>query len=187
MPVPNLEWRFPTRLVTSGVVRKLWGSKDLERGNGLAASLLPVLALHVSPKSSNEIWTGFYRLPYLELAELAGIGHGSVGPAMKRLKRADLLDLRTRSRAGGRLTHFTKGRRKIVLYRLKAKILYPQKDEAYVTLKANLFQSGTWAGLPTAARPLYLVLRCLQESQVHHSSSEPRNCLGCLGGPSYMP
>jgi hypothetical protein len=167
VPVPNPEWRFPIRLVTSGVIAKLWESKGQERGNAIAASVLPVLALHVSPSSATNPWTGQYRLSYLDIAQMSGVGHGSVRNAMDRLKSAKLLKKWTRARVGGELGfRIPKGRRRIIFYRLKAKVLYPQIGEGWVKLPASLFQSGTWADLPPAGRPLYLVLLGLEDYPV---------------------
>jgi hypothetical protein len=183
VPVPYPEWRFPVRLVTSGVIRDLWKSKDLERGNASAASLLPVLALHVSPKSPSDDWTGVHRLSYLEFAGLSGIGHGSVGPAVKRLHSAKLLQRQIRARVGGKLVHFSaKWGKRMVFYRLNAKALYPQENEGYVALQATFFLSKTWADLPPAGRPLYLVLRGLEEypvtlSELAELSGLPRRTL----------
>ena len=179
MPVQNPEWRFPVRLVTSGVIRDLWKSKDLERGNASAVSVLPVLALHVSPQSTNDAWTGVYRLPYLEIAELSGVGHGSVGMATTRLRSAGLFQRRTLSRSGRRLFRSTKGQKKLVFYRLNAKELYPQHNEPYVSLPASLIVSKTWADLLPAGRVLYLVLRCLEGypaslSEIQELSGLPR-------------
>jgi hypothetical protein len=169
VPVPNPEWRFPIRLVTSGRLGELWGSKDLKRGNGVAIALLPILALHVTPEAG-KAWTGWYRLPYRDFAEPAGISHNSVAKAIARLQGADLFQKQTRARVGDRLTHVltTPGRngprkrRRIVLYRISAE-LYLKGDEPYVTLPASRFVGGTWADLGSGARVLYLVLQCLQE------------------------
>ena len=45
-------WRFPTRLVTAGLVAKLWREPGTTRGGGTVSSLLPVLALHTWPDQS---------------------------------------------------------------------------------------------------------------------------------------
>ena len=172
MTASNLEWHCPIRLVSSGVIGELWRSQDLERGNATAASVLPVLALHVRPESARTSWTGTYRLPYLKVAELSGVGHGSVGTAMERLKSAGLLRKWKRYRAGGELAYVdakkSKNTKWMVFYRLNAKV-YPQEGERGVTLPASLFLSRTWADLQSAGRPLYLVLLGLEDYPVTHS------------------
>lgn len=157
MPVPKPEWRFPVRLTTSGTLANLWRSKDQERGNGMAISLLPILALHVSPKDG-KAWTAWDRIPYREFGALAGISHNSVGGAIARLREAGLLQKRTRWVVADGLTYIgSKKAMRIVFYRLNAKEVYPLQDEPSTTLPARFFESGTWARLTPAARALYLV------------------------------
>jgi hypothetical protein len=143
-------WRFPTRLVTAGVLAKIW------RASGTVTSVLAVLGLHAwtTQLGAEAGWTGWTYLSRRRLATLAGLNKSSVGLAFQRLVDWQGMELDRRPRSkyeGGHKTY----------YRLAA-TFYPQQDEPYAVFPGHLVYGGTWALLPTAAvRHLYLVLSAL--------------------------
>jgi hypothetical protein len=146
-------WRFPTRLVTAGLLAELWREPGTRRGRGVVTSLLPVLALHTWPGQSGAEtgWTGLTYVSRRRLATLAGINKDSVTAASHRLRELNLMTLERRPRErheGGYKLY----------YRLSTR-LYPQADEPYAVVPGNLVYGGTWAMLPNAAfRHLYLTI-----------------------------
>jgi hypothetical protein len=145
--------RFPRRLVTNGLLAKLWREAGTRRGGGVVTSLLPVLALDTWPgqEGAEKEWTGPTHVPNQRLATLAGLSRDSVTAACRRLVERRLMTLKRRPRArheGGYKLY----------YRLSTK-LYPQAGEPYAAVPGNLIYGGVWSLLPSAAcRHLYLVI-----------------------------
>jgi hypothetical protein len=143
-------WRFPTRLVTAGVLAKIW------RASGTVPSLLPLLGLHAWPTQlgAEAGWTGWTYLSRRRLATLAGLNKSSVGLAFQQLVEWQGMELDRRPRSkyeGGHKTY----------YRLSA-TFYPREGEPYAVFPGLLAYNGSWSLLPTAAvRHLYLVLSAL--------------------------
>jgi hypothetical protein len=149
-------WRCPVRLVRDGLWAKLWRAGETRRGGGAVTSVLPVLAFHTWPEKTDAMdgWTGWTYLSRRRIAGLAGVHKDTVTAAFGRLVDLRLMVMEPRARGkyeGGYKTYYA-----------LATSLYPQGDEAYAEIKADLFYGGTWFMLPSpACRHLYMVLACL--------------------------
>jgi hypothetical protein len=99
-------WGLPARLVTAGLLAKLWRSPGTTRGGEVVSSLLPILTLHTWPGQSGADagWTGWSYLSRRRQATLAGLDKNSVTAACRRLVASNLMEIERRPRerhAGG--------------------------------------------------------------------------------------
>lgn len=149
-------WRCPVRLIRDGLWAKCWRTAGTTRGGGAVTSVLPVLAFHTWPEKADAMdgWTGWTYLSRRRVALLAGVDKDTVTAAFRRLVDIGLMVMERRPRRkyeGGYKTYYA-----------LTTFLYPQGDEAYAEIPANVFYGGTWFMLPSpACRHLYIVLACL--------------------------
>jgi hypothetical protein len=148
-------WRFPKRLVVTGIWRELWRDPETKRGGGAATSVLPILALHVVHYNTGvEKWSPWFYLSTRRIAKLAGINKDTVRIATRRLAQLDLLRTKRIHRdkyLGG--------------YKLAMSLssqCFPEEHEHFIKIYGSLFYAGAWAILPrTSCRHLYMILAAL--------------------------
>lgn len=148
-------WKCPVRLVESRQWATMWRAPGTVRGGGMATSILPILAVHAYELSPGGQWTEWHKLSHRRIATLAGINKESVSTAFQHLEAHGVLERRkvVPKRGVGGMPEQQ--------YRLSRQ-LFPDAEERFVQIGANLFYGGTWSLLPSAAaRHMYVALAAL--------------------------
>jgi len=160
-------WSCPVALSKEGVLKRLLGPTGSRRSRGLAASVLPVVALMTWPGKGNagdmvafdSEWTPPVQVSARYAARLAGIDKDSVRPAIAQLEHLGL------ARARLVLPDNGGSERPRLAVQLSATLFHVPGDpeERFVKFPAELIYGGAWSLISTPAiRHLFLVLMCEQ-------------------------